>query len=146
LTPSVGSKSYEQTFLDGTVLKSVAGKPVEEYQYDGNHCVATADANPFQRQVNMLLSYASFYNPVNLVRALPRFDALWAERVALQLYGMVGVAKSIYNIRGWLRRLVTQQIERFSELPPPKFPMVVPEHVSTSLAHYGAAVQLPVVG
>ena len=37
-------------------------------------------------------------------------------------------------------------LQRFSELPPPKFPMVVPDHVSTSLAHYGAAVQLPVVG
>jgi radical SAM superfamily enzyme YgiQ (UPF0313 family) len=146
LTPSVGSKSYEQNFRDGTVLKSVAGKPIENYQYDGNHCVATADPNPFRRQLNMLLSYVSFYNPVNLVRALPRFDALWAERVVMQLYGMVGVAKSIYHVRDWLRRLVTQQIERFSELPPPKFPMVVPSHVSTSLAHYGAAVQLPVLG
>jgi hypothetical protein len=146
LTPSVGSKSYEQDFRDGVVLKSVGGKPVEDYQYDGNHCVATADPHPWRRQLNMLLSYAAFYNPVNLVRALPRFDSMWAERLVLQLYGMVGVAKSVYQVRDWLRRLWHEQIERFSELPPPKFRMVVPEHVSTSLAHYGAAVHLPVLG
>ena len=62
LTPSVGSKSYEQSFRDGVVLKSVDGRPVEEYQYDGNHCVATAKPHPWRRQFNMLASYYAFYN------------------------------------------------------------------------------------
>ena len=91
----------------------------------------------------MLTSYAAFYNPVNLLRALPKFDKLWAERVALQIYGMVGVVKSVHHLRGWLRRLLSGQIERDYELPRPKFRMVVPQHVDLCLAHYGQAVHLP---
>jgi len=145
LTPSVGSKSYEQAFDDGLVLKSVGRKPVEEYQFDGNHCVATNDPYPWRRQINMLLSYASFYNPVNLLRALPKFDRLWAERVALQMYGMFGLAKSVYQLRDWLKRLMAGPIERFHELPKPKFRMVVPAGVEARLAHYGLATELPLL-
>lgn len=146
LTPSVGSKDYEQAFRDGIVLKSVGGRPIEQYQYDGNHCVATADPRPWRRQLNMLVSYLSFYNPLNLVRALPKIDALWAQRVVYQIYGMVGLAKSVYQMRDWLRRLVSGPIERFMELPRPKFQMVVPETVDTRLVHYGTGIRLPVLG
>jgi hypothetical protein len=145
LTPSVGSKSYEQCFRDGDVLKSLGGQPIEEYQYDGNHCVATGDPHPWRRQVNMFLSYVAFYNPVNLIRSLPRLDAFWAQRVLFQIYGMVGVTKSIYQVRDFLRRLWKGPIERFGELPPPKFAMVVPDRVNANLAHYGAAVHVPVL-
>ena len=145
LTPSVGSKSYEQSFRDGAVLKAVSGRPVEEYQYDGNHCVATSHPHPWRRQANMFLGYFAFYNPVNLVRSLARLDSMWAQRAIFQLYGMWGVTKSIVRAGDWLCRLSDGDIERFAELPPSKFPMVVPEHVSAELAHYGAAVQLPVL-
>ena len=133
LTPTPGSRSYAESFADGKVLKRVGGKPVEDYQYDGNHCVATDDRYPWRKQLNMLASYASFYNPANLLRALPKIDSLWAPRVTFQVYGMIGLAKSIYQIRDWLVRLVSGPIERFSELPPPKFPMVFPEKVSSGL-------------
>ncbi len=136
LTPSVGSKSYEQTFDDGLVLSQVGGKPVEEYQFDGNHIVATEHESAFWRQLNMLAGYAAFYNPVNLLRALPRFDSLWTERVVLQLYGMWGLAKSTYQIRDWLWGLISGPIEHFSEFTPPKFPMVVPRCVETRLAQH----------
>jgi radical SAM superfamily enzyme YgiQ (UPF0313 family) len=145
LTPSVGSRGYEQAFRDRTVLKSVGGKPVENYQYDGNHLVATADPHPWRRQVNLLLSYLSFYNPVNLVRALPRIDKLWAERIVMQVYGMFGIAKSAVQLRKWLQRLIVAPIERFTELAPPKFAMVVPEAVDTNLVHYGAGSRIPVL-
>jgi hypothetical protein len=145
LTPSVGSRGYEETFRNGVVLKSVGGKPVEEYQYDGNHLVATADPRPWRRQMNLLLSYLSFYNPINLVRALPRIDKLWAERIVLQFYGMFGLAKSAVQLRKWVQHLIAGPIERFTELGPPKFRMVVPETVDTRLAHYGAGTRLPVL-
>ena len=145
LTPSVGSRGYEETFRSGVVLKSVGGRPVEEYQYDGNHLVATADPHPWRRQVNLLMSYLAFYNPVNLVRALPKIDKLWAERIVMQFYGMFGLAKSVVQLRKWLKRLIAGPIERFTELRPPKFPMVVPEAVDTSLVHYGAGTRLPVL-
>jgi hypothetical protein len=146
LTPSVGSRSYADYFRQGLSLCRVGGKPVEEYQYDGNHVVATRHDQPWRRQFNMLASYVSFYNPVNLVRALPRFDACWAERIVLQLYGMWGTAKSIYQIRDWLWRLMSGPIERFHELPPPKFRLVVPDCVDRSLARLSNGAALPVLG
>jgi len=146
LTPSVGSKSYEESFTDGTVLSRVGGKPIEEYQFDGNHTVATCHDPPWRRQLNMLASYASFYNPVNLLRAVPKFDKLWAERMLTQVYGMVGLTKSIYEFRSWLWRLLTGPIERFSEPPAPKFRMVGPAQVDPSLILNPDAVELPLLG
>jgi hypothetical protein len=126
LMPMVGSRGYEQPFRDGLVLSKAGGRPVEQYQYDGNHCLATADAHPWRRQINMLAGYAAFYNPLNLLRALPRFDKVWADRVVFQLLGMVGVAKSVYQSRDWLKRLISGPIERVADLPQLKFCMVEP--------------------
>jgi radical SAM superfamily enzyme YgiQ (UPF0313 family) len=130
LTPWVGSRGYEQPFQDGLVLSKVGGQPIEQYQYDGNHCLATSDAHPWRRQINMLVSYAAFYNPLNLLLALPRFDKVWADRIMFQLLGMVGLAKSIYHSRDWLARLISGPIEKLAELPRPRFSMVTPHGVS----------------
>ena len=137
LTPWVGSQGYEQPFRDGLVLSKAGGRPIEQYQYDGNHCLATSDAHPWRRQINMLVSYASFYNPLNLLLALPRFDKVWADRVLFQLLGMVGLAKSIYQSREWLSRLISGPIERLAELPGSRFPMVAPSGVSPELIQGG---------
>ena len=145
LTPSVGSKSFEQSFEDGTALAQVGGKPVEEYQYDGNHIVATSHKHPWRRQVNMLASYASFYNPVNLLRAAPKFDKLWAQRMQFQVYGMLGLAKSIYQFRSWLWQLMGGPVERFSEFPAPKFPMVAADGVDPELVFGCQAAKQPVM-
>ena len=59
LTPMAGSKGYEQAFRDGCVLSMAGGQPIEDYHFDGNHCVATQEAHPWCRQFNMLMSYAS---------------------------------------------------------------------------------------
>jgi radical SAM superfamily enzyme YgiQ (UPF0313 family) len=126
LTPSVGSRGYEEAFVQNQVLLGVGGRPVEEYQYDGNHCVATSDPKPWRRQVNMLLSYAAFYNPLNFVRSMFRFDPLWGERTALQVYGMIGVVRSAWKLRGWLGRLLSGPIERSTEPPQPKYAMIPP--------------------
>ena len=133
LTPWVGSQGYEQPFHDGLVLSKVGGLPIEQYQYDGNHCLATNDAHPWRRQINMLVSYAAFYNPLNLLLAIPRFDNVWADRIMFQLLGMVGLVKSIYQSRGWLARLMSGPIEKLAELPRARFPMVGPNGVSPSL-------------
>jgi len=137
LTPWVGSQGYEQPFRDGLVLSKAGGQPIEQYQYDGNHCLATSDAHPWRRQINMLLSYASFYNPLNLVLALPRFDKVWADRVVFQLLGMVGLAKSIYQSRGLLARLISGPIEKGAELPRSRFPMVAAHAASPELIQGG---------
>src|SRR5207247_11406409 len=50
LTPSVGSKGYEEPFEKGLVIDEVNGKKVEDYQYDGNHLIATGDPRPWRKQ------------------------------------------------------------------------------------------------
>jgi hypothetical protein len=137
LTPWAGSQGYEQPFRDGLVLSTVGGQPIEQYQYDGNHCLATSDAHPWRRQINMLVSYAAFYNPLNLLLALPRFDKVWRDRVVFQLLGMVGLAKSIYQSRGWLKRLIAGPIEKSAELPRSRFRMVAPQGMEICLTHEG---------
>lgn len=126
LTPSVGSKGYEEPFRQGLALASVGGLPIEDYQLDGNHIVATAHSQPWKRQWNILLGYAAFYNPLNAVRALVTFDSLWKQRVVMQMFGMVGLAKSIWNTRHWLGRLFWGEIQRHHCEPQPKFTLVAP--------------------
>ena len=133
LTPWAGSRGYEQPFHDGLVLSKAGGRPIEDYQFDGNHCLATSDAHPWRRQINMLASYAAFYNPLNLLLALPRFDEVWGDRIAFQLLGMFGLAKSAYHSRDWLRRLMAGPVERLAKLPQPRFPMVAPHGVATCI-------------
>jgi hypothetical protein len=58
---------------------------------------------------------------------------------------MFGLAKSVVQVRKWLQRLIAGPIERFSELAPPKFRMIVLEPVDLSLAHYGAGARSPVL-
>lgn len=124
LTPSVGSKSYEKLFEEGKVLRSVGGKPVEDYQYDGNHCIATASERPWVRQLNIFAGYASFYNPINFLRSLVQVDQFWKARLECQLLGMVGLAESLVRARDWLKRLVFGKIERFQSAPRPPFPIL----------------------
>ena len=54
-----------------------------------------------------------------------------------QLLGMVGLAKSTYQLRGWLKRLISGPIEKPAELPRSRFPMVVPNGLSPELIHRG---------
>ena len=146
LTPTPGSKGYEDPFRDGMVMGRVGGKSVDDYQYDGNHCVASHDPHPWRKQLNMLASYAYFYNPLNLFRAALTFDSLWAYRVGYQMYGNRGVVKSLVQASDWIRRLVSGPIERLSEPPRPKFPMVVPDHVDAKLAHWCTGIDTPLPG
>src|SRR5262245_13933539 len=88
LTPSVGSKGYEEPYEQGMVIESANGTPVDDHHYDGNHCIATTDPRPWKKQLNMYLAYASFYNPLNFAKAIVRWkDPLWTYKVLYQAYG-----------------------------------------------------------
>ncbi len=41
--------------------------------------------------------------------------------------------------RGWLYRLMTGLVERTTEAPAPRWPMIVPGHVDLSLADYSTS-------
>jgi radical SAM superfamily enzyme YgiQ (UPF0313 family) len=127
LTPSVGSKGYEESYEKGMVIEQAGDQRLQDYQYDGNHCIATDDPNPWNKQRNLYLAYASFYNPLNLVRALANWkDPSWAYRVMYQVYGMAGVVRSFVQGFGWIWGLYNGPVKKMEGLPPRRLLMVPP--------------------
>jgi radical SAM superfamily enzyme YgiQ (UPF0313 family) len=134
LTPSVGSKGYEEPYEKGIVLDKVGDKTVEDYQYDGNHCVATEDPRPWRKQINIYLGYATFYNPLNFVRAIANWkDPLWTHRVVYQVYGMTGLVRSLAQGWNWLTGLYRGPIVKMPGLPRRRLEMVPPPVTPRSL-------------
>ncbi len=127
LIPSVGSKGYEEPYQKGMVISQAGHKKLEDYQYDGNHCIATEDPKPWHKQLNLFLAYGSFYNPLNFVRAIAKWnDPLWTYRVFYQVYGMVGLVKSVAAGWGWLKNLWSGPITKMTEVPRRRLEMVPP--------------------
>jgi radical SAM superfamily enzyme YgiQ (UPF0313 family) len=127
LTPSVGSKGYEEPYEKGMVIAQAGKQKLEDYQYDGNHCIATEDPSPFRKQLNIYLAYASFYNPLNFARAVSDWkDPVWGYRVMYQAYGMAGLARSLAKGWGWLSSLYRGPVTLMRELPRPRLEMVAP--------------------
>jgi radical SAM superfamily enzyme YgiQ (UPF0313 family) len=127
LTPSVGSKGYEEPYETGMVIDAASGLKVEDHHYDGNHCIATHDAHPWRKQLNIYLAYASFYNPLNFVRAIADWkDPVWGMRVLYQAYGMAGVVKSLVTGWTWLRSLWRGPITKQAGVPRRRLEMIPP--------------------
>jgi hypothetical protein len=72
LTPSPGSKWYEDTYSSGLAIQTVNGVPIEPYIVDGNYVVATKLPRPWIKQLNLLAAYTYFFNPIRLLVALVR--------------------------------------------------------------------------
>jgi radical SAM superfamily enzyme YgiQ (UPF0313 family) len=127
LTPSVGSKGYEEPFEKGMVIDQAGSHKVQDYQFDGNHCIATEDPSPWRKQLNIYLGYASFYNPLNFVKAIMSWkDPLWKYKVFYQVYGMLGLVKSVKKGYGWLKDLWSGPVTKKSGKPLPRLEMIPP--------------------
>jgi radical SAM superfamily enzyme YgiQ (UPF0313 family) len=127
LTPSVGSKGYEESYESGMVIEKAGNHQVEDYQYDGNHCIATNDPRPWRKQFNLYMAYASFYNPVNFVRAIANWkDPVWSYRVMYQAYGMAGLVRSVAQGWGWLTSLYRGPVMKMEGIPRRRLLMVPP--------------------
>jgi radical SAM superfamily enzyme YgiQ (UPF0313 family) len=70
LTPSAGSKWYEDTYTSGMAFDSVNGRPIAPYIVDGNYVVASKHPRPWVKQLNLLAAYAYFFNPLRMLLAL----------------------------------------------------------------------------
>jgi radical SAM superfamily enzyme YgiQ (UPF0313 family) len=139
LTPSVGSKGYEEPYQKGMVVEQAGQTKLEDYQYDGNHCIATDDPKPWRMQLNIYLAYASFYNPLNFVKAILNWkDPVWSYRVMYQAYGMAGVVKSLKRGFNWLWSLYQGPVKKMKGLPERRLLMVPPP---VSPAQTGHALQ-----
>ncbi len=116
ITPSAGSKLYESTFTSGQVFKTVGGRPVEAYMYDGNHVIASHISRPWKKQLNLFIAYLYFYNPIWFVAAVLRFrrrNKLGHRPALLQVFGMLGLIHTFRRTAGWALRLAFRKIERF---------------------------------
>jgi hypothetical protein len=70
LTPAPGSKWYADTYNSGLAFASVDGQPIARHTHDGGYVVASKHPRPWLKQLNLLLGYTYFFNPLRLVIAL----------------------------------------------------------------------------
>ena len=124
ITPSAGTKLYEQNFTGQKVFERVGGKEVRPHMYDGNYVIASEHARPWRKQLNILIGYLYFYNPLWLIKALVGKKTKVSSRVAgMQIVGMLGLFHTIRRTSGWALRLMFGKIERLSAPPMSKMPM-----------------------
>ena len=127
---------------EGAHVFNLHGETVDDHRYDGNHCVATHDPKPWRKQFNILLAYASFYNPLNFVRAVVNWkDPIWHYRVIYQAYGMVGVVKSMLKGWGWLWSLYRGPVKKLDGLPRRRLEMIPPPVSPRQVAAWGLQLQ-----
>ncbi len=141
ITPSAGSKLYESTFDSGQVFRSVGGRPVEAYMYDGNHVIASHIARPWKKQLNLFLAYFYFYNPLWFLVAVLHFGRhkLGHRPALLQIFGMFGLIQTIRRTTGWGFRLAFQKIDRF--IAPPPLPLPMRDIVGGPAAHDNSVIK-----
>ncbi|MCG3126716.1 MAG: hypothetical protein CHACPFDD_01569 [Phycisphaerae bacterium] len=127
LVPATGSKLYSGTYTSGMAYESAGGRRVEEHMLGGNYVVASHHPKPWRKQLNILVAYAYFYNPLRLALAMVRpksklylADAMW------QCLGMWGLLHTIRRTFGWLLRLRFGTITRMSAPPLSRVPMRAP--------------------
>jgi radical SAM superfamily enzyme YgiQ (UPF0313 family) len=124
LSPSPGSRCYDQTYTDGLVVRSVGGQRVQEHMFDGNYVVASAKPRPWRLQLNMLIAYLYFYNPLRFLVALVRpRHRMYLANSACQLIGMWGVANMLRRTLGWALRLMLRKIVRCTSPPAAPVPI-----------------------
>lgn len=148
ITPSPGSKLFEETFTGGMAYDSVDGKRVEQYMIDGNHVVASRSPRPWVKQLNLLIAYLFFFNPIRFLMALfhpvarVEMRHRWPddssrglrkrikEKVrahlldaGAQVYGMYGLVHLIWRTLPWTLRLMRGRILRKYKVPASAIPM-----------------------
>ncbi|MBI2901188.1 MAG: radical SAM protein [Planctomycetes bacterium] len=127
LSPATGSKLYEETFTSGLAYESAGGRKVEHYMLDSNYVIASRHPKPWLKQLNIMLAYLFFYNPVRLLISLFRSKtSLWLADGFLQVVGMWAVARTICRTFGWMMRLMRGRIVRTSRVPGSRVPMRSP--------------------
>jgi radical SAM superfamily enzyme YgiQ (UPF0313 family) len=124
ITPATGSKSYEEAFTSGLMYESAGGRRVETHMLDGNYVVASRHPRPWRKQLNIMLAYLYFYNPLRFLKALVRpRSKLYLADSGMQVLGMIGLAQTVRRTLGWALRLRWGRIERRSEVPASRLPM-----------------------
>jgi hypothetical protein len=124
LGPAPGTKLQDESYR-GLVFESVDGRPVEPYMTDGNHVIASFAKRPWTKQLNILLAYLFFYNPLRFLKALvlPKNRRGHLADAAMQFVGMCGWLHNLWKTPPWLYHLVRGRIVRHAALPVGRIPM-----------------------
>jgi radical SAM superfamily enzyme YgiQ (UPF0313 family) len=157
MTPSAGTKLYEESFTSGMVIDRAGDRRVAPHMYDGNHVIASVHRRPWRKQLNMLLGYLYFYNAGWLLVNLWRRKTPVSMRPAyMQMVGILGLIPTVWRTTGWALRLMFCRIERLSRPPACPVPMrgvdtAVPASHATTDASHGSkrrqrVVSLPLAG
>jgi hypothetical protein len=77
LTPSPGSKAYEEAYTSGLAFEPVGGRKVGPELTSGSHVIASRHRRPWIKQLNLLAAYVYFFNPLRFLWAL-FFSKSWA--------------------------------------------------------------------
>lgn len=124
ITPATGSRLYEETYTSGMVFESVGGRKVEPHMFDGNYVVASLHKQPWRKQLNIMLAYLYFYNPLRFLIALVRpRSKLYLADAGMQIIGMWGVSQTIRRTIGWMFALRRGEFQRRSGPPTNRIPM-----------------------
>ncbi len=123
--PAVGTREYENTFNSGKVLESLGERTLPDSALDGNHVIVAGREPMWTRQLKLLLGYATFYNPLNLLRAFRRDGSpLRDKRVVYQVIGSIAVLWTAASVVPYLLKLMLRR-PRFHAGPPPQSKMPV---------------------
>ena len=123
LVPAPGTKLYHETFNSGQVFDYVGGRRVDPYMHDGNYVIASHHKRPWIKQLNILTSYAYFYNPWWLLVTFLRKTNVGSKPFNAQVFGMLGNTQNIRRTFGWAVRLMFRKIRRHTKPPASKIPM-----------------------
>ncbi|MBN2582955.1 MAG: radical SAM protein [Planctomycetes bacterium] len=135
LTPSPGSRQYDELYTSGGVFKSVAGRAVEPRMFDGSYVVASRESQPWRKQFNLMAAYLYFYNPLRFLVALVRPKSrLYLADAGVQALGMWGLAKTVRRTLGWGLRLIGGTVRRSTGVPASRIPMRAPDEGPASHA------------
>jgi radical SAM superfamily enzyme YgiQ (UPF0313 family) len=116
-TPAPGTRELEETYRSGRVLSHAGGRPIRDFEFDGNHVVVLEDEAPWKRQLKLLGGYAAFYNPWNFLRALGDRSPLRKYYVAYQAAGMLAVLWTAMRFVPYVARLMTGRFETHTAPP-----------------------------
>lgn len=125
LHPSPGTKLYKESYQSGMAFETAAGRPVEPRHHDGHHVVTTFAKRPWQRQLNLLLAYGYFYNPLRFLWAmvLPKVRLGYLKDPIYQAMGMYMLMWSWLRIPRWMYALWRGPIVRSTTEPRSAIPM-----------------------
>ena len=110
--PAAGSREREATYATGGVLRRVGRLRTSDAHTDGNHVLVVGREAPWKRQIKLIGGYATFYNPLNLVRAFRRDGSrLRRRRVGYQAVGMLATVWTAVRLVPYTLRLLTGRLE-----------------------------------